>query len=210
MAQSRLPLAQGDVVIGDDAVASAIESILLVADQPVSLRVLARALDVTERSISDALACLRGRMQCSGIRLQEDRGSVQLVTAPENAQVVERFLGTAAEARLSRPALETLAIIAYRQPVTRNEIEEIRGVGSDRQVLNLTGRGLVEERGRRSVPGRPMEYGTTFRFLELFGLESLGELPALTEPRAATISTGDLGFRSGDAVTPPGLIPSNS
>jgi segregation and condensation protein B len=118
---------------------------------------------------------------CSGIRLQVHGGKAQLVTAPENAAVVQRFLGTAKPPALSRAALEALTVIAYRQPVTRSEIEAARGVNSDRAVQTLLARGLIEERGQRETLGRPMQYGTTFGFLEYFGLASLDELPPLSE-----------------------------
>jgi len=107
------------------------------------------------------------------------------VTAPENADVVRRFLEVSRQPKLSRPSLETLAIVAYRQPVTRGEIESIRGVNVDRIMANLQARGWIEELGRRDVPGRPIEYGTTDGFLELFGLLTLDDLPPLE-------SSGDL------------------
>lgn len=106
-------------------------------------------------------------------------GHAQLVTAPENVEAVQRFLGTVRPPALSRAALETLALIAYRQPITRSEIEMARGVNSDRVVQTLIARGLIDERGRRPTLGRPMEYGTTFAFLEYFGLGSLEDLPPL-------------------------------
>jgi len=109
---------------------------------------------------------------------------VQLVTAPEAASYVERFLGLEARTRLSRAALEALAIIAYRQPITRPEIEAIRGVSSDSVLRTLLRVGLIEEVGRASTVGRPILYGTTFEFLQHFGLRSLHELPDLEESLA--------------------------
>ena len=159
--------------------AAAVESILLVADEPVSVRSLARLLDSQPRAIEDALRHIRDGEADRGIRVQRNNGLLQLVTAPENADVVRRFLSLAHPSRLSRPSLETVAIVAYQQPVTRTEIEQIRGVSAERVLANLLARGLIEETGRRRSPGNPIEYATTFAFLELFGLRSLADLPAL-------------------------------
>lgn len=128
--------------------------------------------------------------------MQVHDGSAQLVSAPENVEVIHRFLGTAKPASLSRSALETLTIVAYRQPVTRPEIEAVRGVNSDRAVHTLVSRGLIEERGRRDTMGKPSEYATTFSFLEYFGLRSLDELPALPDNGASGATPTDLGLRS--------------
>ena len=104
---------------------------------------------------------------------------MQLVTAPEVAEDVRRFLGLSGSARLSTAALETLAIIAYRQPITRAEIEAIRGVNCDGVLRTLLAKGLIEEVGRAEGPGRPILYGTTMLFLQHFGLRSLADLPPL-------------------------------
>jgi len=120
-------------------------------------------------------------LQGRGIRVQRHRQRVRFVTAPEAASVVRAFLGLEAKVRLSRAALETLAIIAYRQPITRPEIDAIRGVSSDGVVRSLLEKGLIEEVGRAQAPGRPILYGTTPRFLELVGLTSLEDLPPLQE-----------------------------
>jgi segregation and condensation protein B len=128
-----------------------------------------------------------------------DDEQVQYVTASENAEVVRRFIGTEKPAALSRSVLETLTVVAYRQPVTRSEVETARGANSDRQVQTLIARGLIEELGQRDTIGRPMEYGTSFAFLEYFGLGSLEDLPPVPE---AYISSGlgtEIGLR---AVTP--------
>lgn len=161
-----------------DGVASAIESILLVAVEPVPVAGLASATGVSRSDVREALARVRARLT-GGIRLQEHRGAYQLVTAPENVEAVRRFLGEVRPAPLSRAALETLAVVAYRQPVTRAEIDNTRAVDSDRALRTLLTRELVEEVGRRPGPGRPAEYGTTQRFLEYFGLPSLDDLPPL-------------------------------
>lgn len=169
------------VLAGSDAeLASAIESILLVAGEPVLIRVLARLLDTDSKAIESALDYVLAGCVGRGIHLQSHGGRVQLVTAEENAGVVRTFLDLPRQPRLSRPALETLAIVAYHQPVSRGEIENIRGVNVDRLIANLTARGWIEEAGRREGPGRPIEYRTTRHFLDLFGLSCLEDLPAMT------------------------------
>jgi segregation and condensation protein B len=167
-----------DPVAGPDLDLDArIEAILFVAGRPLSVPELAVALGSDRRGIEAALAQLSERHRFGGVRLQRDGRSVQLVTAPQAASDVERFLGLEANAHLSQAALETLAIVAYRQPVTKPEIEELRGVNVDAVIRTLIGRDLVAETGRRQTVGLPIEYGTTFRFLEYFGLDSLTALP---------------------------------
>ncbi len=174
---------------------SAIESILLVAGGPVSMSALANAIGGPTSHIERLLLQLREKYSRGGIRLQVGGGSAQLVTAPENVQVVQRFLGTAKPAPLSRPSMETLTVIAYHQPVTRAEIEGFRGLNSDRAVLTLLARGLIEERGIRQTLGRPMEFGTSFAFLEYFGLSSLEDLPELASAHAGDFEASGLGLR---------------
>jgi segregation and condensation protein B len=175
--------------------ASAIESVLLVASEAVPVRALARLLDTDGNTIKRSIDYLAAELAGRGIRVQSHDGRLQLVTAPENAAVVREFLRLPRQPRVSRPALETLAIVSYRQPVTKSEIEEIRGVNADRVVANLVSRGVIEEKGRREAPGRPIEYGTTGDFLELFGLASLDELPPLPlEPPVAPAASSILGM----------------
>jgi segregation and condensation protein B len=159
-----------------------VESLLFVADSPVSVGRLAEALGVTTGQVDRALAGLGATYADRGLRLQRFGSRVQLVTAPEAAECVERFLGLETRLRLSQAALETLSIIAYRQPITRRQIEAIRGVGSDSVLRTLIGAGLIEGVGRAPTVGRPNLYGTTFEFLQHFGLRSLSELPPLDEP----------------------------
>jgi segregation and condensation protein B len=180
----------------DDGLRSSIESILLVAGGPVTVQAIAAALYVSRAHAARLVEELRDRAE-GGIRVQLHDGAAQLVTAPENVEVLHRFLGTAKPPTLSRSALETLTIIAYRQPVTRPEIESIRGVNSDRAVQTLVARGLIEERGRRDTVGKPTEYGTTFAFLEYFGLTSLDELPELPGATAEGLDLVDMGLRTG-------------
>jgi segregation and condensation protein B len=177
-----------------EALASAIESLLLVAAEPVSFAELVAATGAARSEVLRAVACLRQRLH-GGIRVQEHAGKLQLVTAPENVEIVQRFLGAVRPAPLSRAALETLAVVAYRQPVTRTEIDSARGVDSDRALRTLLLRELVEEVGRRSAPGRPAEYGTTQQFLEYFGLSSLGELPP-PDVEPVSIEASALGLRT--------------
>jgi len=158
---------------------SSVEALLFVAPGTTTVGQLATALEVTLREVEEALVVLEEQYKRRGLRLQRHSGRVQLTTAPETAALVERFLGLEATSRLSRAALETLAIIAYQQPVTRPEIEAVRGVNSDSVLKSLLSKGLVQEVGRAERPGRPILYSTTPDFLGHFGLSSLAELPAL-------------------------------
>jgi segregation and condensation protein B len=155
-----------------------VEGVLFVADAPVAVADLARALDVTPGAIERALAEIADACDLRrGVRLQRTNGLVQLVSAPEVAASIASFLGLEQSARLSRAALETLSIVAYRQPVTRPEIDALRGVDSEAVLRSLLARGLVEPVGRRETVGHPIEFGTTFLFLEYFGLTGVGDLP---------------------------------
>ncbi len=159
---------------------AALEALLFVAGQPVAVGELARALELDDAAVRQHLAELEAALLGHGLRLQRHGEQVQLVTAPEAGAVIERFLGGRGEARLSQAALETLAIIAYKQPVTRAQVEAIRGVDCGRALATLRARELIEEVGRADGPGRPALYGTTMRFLEYFGLRHPGELPPLS------------------------------
>ena len=174
---------QADPREHDEArIASAIESILLVASRPVRMQALARLLGIDSKALDRAVDFLVADQSGRGIRLQIHEGRLQLVTAPENAEVVRDFLQLPRQPKVSRPSMETLSIIAYRQPITRGEIEHVRGVNVDRIIANLEARGWIAEAGRRQSPGRPIEYRTTNGFLELFGMLSLDELPPLASP----------------------------
>jgi len=144
------------------------------------------APSVVERGLNELDASLATR----GLRLQRHGGRFQLTTAPELAELVERFLGLEATTHLSRAALETLAIIAYQQPVTRPQIDSIRGVNSDSMMKSLLTKGLVLESGRADGPGRPILYSTTPEFLQHFGLNSILEMPPLA-PLATPEEEGD-------------------
>lgn len=156
-----------------------IEALLFVASGSVTVSQLVAALEESNRAVEESLEELANHYQERGIRLQNHRGRLQLVSAPETAPLVEHFLGLEATTRISQAALETLAIIAYQQPVTRPEVDAIRGVNSDGVIKTLLSKGLIEEVGRASGPGRPILYSTTPDFLSYFGLTSLTELPPL-------------------------------
>lgn len=155
---------------------AAIESILFVADEPVELVQLHRLLELPMEALEDLLAMLAEDYKERGIRITRLKDRIRMVTAPESASYVQAFLGLEQTVRLSSAALETLAIIAFKQPVTRSQIEAIRGVNSDGVIATLEGRGLIEELGQQESLGRPLLYGTTMAFLQHFGLESLDEL----------------------------------
>jgi len=184
-----------------DNLASLLESLLFVAEGPVTLEQLAHALEVETVQVEQALGELADRYNGRGLRLQRQGKQVQLVTAPEAAPYIERLLGLELSDRLSAAALETLAIIAYRQPVTRAQIEAVRGVNCDSVLRTLLHRGLIEPVGRLEQAGRPILYGTTFEFLRYFGLSDLSELPPLKE---------DGGDESCSAASPDGAEHSGS
>lgn len=181
---------------GDVDLAGAIEAVLLVAGGPVGIRALASATGTRRPEVLAALGRLRGRL-LGGTRIQLNAEAAQLVTAPEYADVVRAYLGSEKPPALSRAALETAAAVAYRQPVTRSEIEQVRGVNSDRVLQTLLARGLVEELGRRNTVGSPIEYGTSFAFLEYFGLASLDDLPPISSSDLLPVDAGTLGMRTG-------------
>jgi segregation and condensation protein B len=161
---------------------AAIEALLFVTYEPVTTNQLASALEISTSAVEQGLKQLEGELQTRGLRLQTHNGKVQLTTAPEMGEALERFLGLDSTSSLSRAALETLAIVAYKQPVTRPQIESIRGVSSDGVMKSLLGKGLIQEVGRTDSPGRPIIYSTTPDFLQYFGLNSLTELPILNIP----------------------------
>jgi len=156
-----------------------IEALLFVAVEPVSPGQLATVLETTSTQINNALDELDVSFQTRGLRLQRHNGRVQLTTAPETSEAIERFLGLEATTHLSRAALEALSIIAYQQPVTRPQVDAVRGVNSDGVMRSLLSKGLIQEGGRAEGPGRPILYSTTPEFLQHFGLNSLTELPPL-------------------------------
>lgn len=157
-----------------------VEALLFVADSPVSVRQLADGLQVSSRQILRALDALDDEYIHRGLRLQRFKSGVQLTTAPGLAKEIERFLNVEKTSRLTRSALEVLAIIAYQQPVTRPLIDSIRGVNSDSVLRTLLRHGLIVDVGRGEGPGRPILYATTSEFLQHFGISTLEELPQLS------------------------------
>ncbi len=155
-----------------------VEALLFVASEALSIQQLATLLRAQEREIAAVLQQIEAEYNDRGIVLREVAGGYRFATSPLARDVVEAYL-VPPKTTLSTPALEALAIVAHLQPVTRSEIEAIRGVNSDSVVNTLLDRGLIIEAGRKDVVGRPMQYKTTPSFLESFGLRSLDDLPDL-------------------------------
>jgi segregation and condensation protein B len=171
------------------ALRSALESLLFIAGRPLELADLRKLLLVDDRQLRAGLRALEEECEAHGrgIRLQRMGDQVQLVSAPENARFVAALLGLPTQAKLTTAALETLAVVAYRQPITRAQIEAIRGVNSDRALASLAQHGLVIEVGRAATVGRPALFGTTSEFLQHFGLGSLDALPTPDLPEATAL-----------------------
>lgn len=182
---------------------AALEALLFVAERPLGRREIASLAGVDRATVDARLGDLEVSLRDRGIRLLIDGDRVELATAAEGGALVARYVGADA-VRLSPASLETLSIVAYRQPVTKSAIERIRGVDSDYTIRTLVHRRLVVELGRSDAPGRPFLYGTGFEFLERFGLTSLDELPPLDVGVAARLAE-----EGGEAVTAP-LFPPGS
>jgi len=163
-----------------------IESILLVAEKPVSAKELSSVCGAMYADVQKIMAELIEEYQNRGIKILRKGDYYSLVTDPESAEAVARFLNEELRHDLSEAALETLSIITYKQPVTRVDIEEIRGVASDQLLRSLLIRGLIQEVGRKETPGRPILYGTTMEFLQYFGLNDESELPEFVVPENPT------------------------
>lgn len=158
---------------------ASLEALLFVAPVAVTASQLASALEISESEVEAGLKLLAADFQERGLRLQRHAGRLQLTTAPEQSEVIERFLGLEITSHLSRAALETLSIVAYQQPVTRPQVDSIRGVNSDGVMKSLLHKGLIQDIGRAEGPGRPILYVSSAEFLQHFGLASLDELPPL-------------------------------
>lgn len=156
-----------------------IEALLFVSSGLVSIYQLSKALEMTESEVESLLTDLEThyKMDGHGLRLMRVRTRVQLTTAPDLSKTIENFLGLETTSTLSQAALEALAIVAYKQPITRPEVDVIRGVNSDSVMRTLLSKGLIEELGRADTPGRPIYYGTSSEFLQYFGLETIDALP---------------------------------
>ena len=179
----------GQIAMEREELKAIIESLLFVAEGPQPLARFAELLDgIDKEDIRAALAELQGdcENQSRGVRLVEVAGGFQFRTAKDNADWVKKFLG-GRPARMGRATLETLAIIAYRQPITKAEIEAIRGVDVDGVINTLLERDLIRAVARKDVPGRPFLYGTTQEFLQLFNMKDLSQLPTLKEADEITL-----------------------
>ncbi|MEN6531205.1 MAG: SMC-Scp complex subunit ScpB [Anaerolineaceae bacterium] len=158
----------------------ALEALLFAAPGLSSVEQLSQALNVSKSEVEQSLEALSAHLTLEhGLRLQKIRNQYQLITAPEHAEMIEKLLGLEVTSRLTQAALEVLAIVAYKQPTTRPEIDFIRGVNSDGVVKSLLAKGLIEELGRSEAIGRPILYGVTNEFFQHFGLESLDQLPTV-------------------------------
>jgi segregation and condensation protein B len=179
-----------------------LEALLFVAERPLSRREIASVAGVDRPTVDDRLGDLEVSLARRGIRLVLSGDRVELVTAPEAGALIARYVGADA-VRLSPASLETLAIVAYRQPVTKSAIERIRGVDSDYTIRTLLHRRLVVELGRSEAPGRPFLYGTGFEFLERFGLTTLDELPPLDVDVAARLVDDEVDLATPDDSAEP-------
>jgi segregation and condensation protein B len=159
----------------------ALEALLFVSDEPVTSAVLSQALGIERREVDELCERLAAAYEerGAGITLRNVAGGWRLTSHPDAAAVVEQYVLASRHVRLTKAALETLAIVAYKQPVTRHQISGVRGVNSEGVLRALVDRGLVAEVGREETPGRPVLYGTTPEFLERLGLPSLSSLPPL-------------------------------
>ena len=159
--------------------AAALIAVLFVRAEALSVSELAHTLDLSPDAVEEAVLAGATLLQGSGLMLQSHRNELQLVSHPQAAWAVERALRPEVAGRLSKPALETLAIVAYRQPITRIAIEAIRGVNCEAVLESLARHGLIDEVGREEGPGHPRLFGTTLRFLQVVGISQVEELPPL-------------------------------
>ncbi len=171
--------------VSHDTLKQIVESILFVADRPVDLAMLARICGRKQEEMVSVLDELADDCRDRGVRIQRSGAAVQMVTAPETSPYVQAFLGIDENQKLTPSALAALTVIAYRQPVSRPALEKILGKSCEWVLASLKARDLVGEVGRAGGPGRPYLYGTTFRFLEHFGLEKPEDLPPLPELEVA-------------------------
>jgi len=179
-AQLRLPVSTTPSSLPDHELGALVEALMLVAHEPPSIEELAAGAEVPAEDIERALTWLEQR-EDRGWVIQRHGHRIHIATAPRFAEKVRLFLGLDREARLTSASLETLAIVAYQQPVTRAEIEKIRGVDSSGVLAKLHARSLIEPVARLATVGNPIQYGTTADFLNHFGLRSLADLPPLGE-----------------------------
>jgi segregation and condensation protein B len=180
-----------DAATTDDT--RALEALFFVSDEPLTSSVLGQALDLDRRTVEAMCERLATELEerGSGLILRPVAGGWRLYTHPDTAPVVEQFVLSSRQARLTKASLETLSIVVYKQPVTRHQVNAIRGVNSDGVLRALVDRGLIEEAGREEAPGRPVLYATTAGFLERLGLPSLAALPPLAPLLGVTEEPGD-------------------
>ena len=185
----------GDVVV-EPPLTAGLEALLFLADEPLDVANLAASLQADPQEVEDACVALAAayEQQHRGLAIRSSAGGWRMYTSPRAAPVVERWALAGRSGRLTQAALETLAVIAYKQPISRQQISDIRGVNADGAVRSLVARGFVEEVGRDPGPGQAALYGTTRLFLERIGLDSVGELPELTDflPEAPAPDEPDL------------------
>jgi len=179
----------------------AMEAILFAAGEPLSSERLAALLELSEDAMQEAVRRLALELRGRGIRLVRHGDDLELATSPDFAPLVRKLTDETRKVKLSHAALETLAIVAYRQPVTRAQIETVRGVSSDRSLSTLVSHDLIEDAGRLDTAGRPVQYRTTLAFLERFGLGSLEELPPLGPGTVEPVKQGKAG--GADVQAPP-------
>lgn len=173
--------AEAPVAVDGQWLSGAIESMLFVTDEPVGVLTFADMLDVDPAQVQEALVSLRERLSADerGIQLREVAGGWRLYTHPRYHELIERYVLSWDTRKLSQAALETLAVVAYCQPITRNGVASVRGVSSDSSINSLVEKGLLREAGTQDSPGNPVLYATTRTFLERFGLRSVKDLPPL-------------------------------
>jgi segregation and condensation protein B len=182
-----------------------LEALLFVSDEPLTPAVLSQALEVDRRAAEAMCDRLQAELDArgSGLVLRNVAGGWRLFTHPDIQPTVERFVLSSRQARLTKAALETLAIVAYKQPATRHQVSAIRGVNSDGVLRALVDRGLIEEAGRDEGPGRPLLYATTPQFLERLGLSSLAALPSLAPLLGVEAEAQDAADRAVDRLAAP-------
>ncbi len=187
----------------------AIEAILFVSDKPVTVEQFKQVIEeVSPSEIEKIVGLLKDdyAQKVGGITIADIAGGYQMLSNPGYASYIRAFYKTRSKEKLSRPSLETLAIIAYKQPVSRADIEIIRGVNSDGVMAHLLSKALVKIVGRKEVPGRPFLYGTTKEFLEYFGLKSLEDLPKLEEfPLLSASNENTVGSEQGEVQREPAV-----
>lgn len=161
------------------SIKSAFEAMMFTWGEPLSIKTAAEVLNISEKEAMECMENLKEEYEenARGIRIRKVNKGFQFVTAEENAEYIERLCTPVKRRKLSQSALEVLAIVAYKQPVTRGEIEAVRGIKCERVLEGLAAKNLVEEKGRSQGIGRPILYGTTDEFLKYFGFETLKELP---------------------------------